>query len=51
MSKFEKIVIAVLIIDVVLIAFMVGYYYGHYVNPHNIIRYVPYCKHIKLKWV
>ena len=51
MRKFEKFVIAVLIIDVVLIAFMIGYYYGHYMNHHIVIRYVPYCKHIKLKWV
>lgn len=51
MTKHEKIVVAVIIIDIILIAFLMGYYYGHYMNPHNIIRYVPYCKHVKATWI
>ena len=45
MKKAYKIFMILWILDIIILIFLLGYYYGHYVHPNNIIRFVPYCKH------
>ena len=51
MKKVYKFLLVIWIIDLILVASILGYYYGHYMNPNNVIRYVPYCKHVKAMWM
>ena len=45
MKKAYKIFMILWILDIIILIFLLGYYYGHYVHPNNIIRFVPSCKH------
>ena len=51
MKNAYKIFMILWIMSLIVLIFLLGYYYGHYMNPHNIIRYVPYCKHVKATWI
>lgn len=51
MKNAYKIFMILWIMSIIVLIFLLGYYYGHYMNPNNIIRYVPYCKHIKATWI
>ena len=45
MKKVYKIFMVFWILNIVVLIFLLGYYYGHYMNPNIIIRYVPFCSH------
>lgn len=51
MKKVYKVLLVIWIIDLILVASILGYYYGHYINPRTVIRFVPYCKHVKATWI
>ena len=42
MKKAYKIFMIFWILDIIVLIFLLGYYYGHYMNPKIIIRYVPF---------
>lgn len=48
-KKICKILLVIWIIDILVLFFLLGYYYGHYMHPNNIIRFIPYCKHFQAK--
>lgn len=47
MKKVYKFFMVIWILSIIVLIFLLGYYYGHYINPRTVIRYVPYCKHVK----
>lgn len=51
MKKAYKVFMVVWVISIIVLFFILGYYYGHYMNPNNVIKYVPYCKHVKATWI
>lgn len=51
MKKAYKIFMVIWIISIIVLIFLLGYYYGHYINPRTVIRFVPYCKHVKATWI